>query len=96
MIERNFDREYVVIGTSTDRIYLFDKDSNTPLWKYETGGSIRKIFISKDGFNVNSKAISYLEPLIVGEAFPEFKDGIPRISNLKLLLTPKKLKKYVP
>ena len=55
-----------------------------------------KSFISKDGFNVNSKAISYLEPLIVGEAFPEFKDGIPRISNLKLLLTPKKLKKYVP
>ena len=55
-----------------------------------------KSFISKDGFNVNSKAISYLKPLIAGEAFPEFKDGIPRISNLKLLLTPKKLKKYIP
>ena len=55
-----------------------------------------KSFISKDGFNVNSKAIAYLKPLIAGEAFPEFKDGIPRISNLKLLLTPKKLKKYVP
>jgi len=55
-----------------------------------------KSFISKDGFNVNSKAIAYLKPLIAGEAFPEFKDGIPRISNLKLLLTPKKLKKYIP
>ena len=55
-----------------------------------------KSFISKDGFNVNSKAIAYLKPLIAGETFPEFKDGIPRISNLKLLLTPKKLKKYIP
>ena len=49
-----------------------------------------------DGFNVNSKAIAYLRPLIIGEAFPEFKNGIPKISNLKLLLAPKKLKKWVP
>ena len=55
-----------------------------------------KSFISEDGFNINSKAIAYLRPLIIGEAFPEFKNGIPKISNLKLLLAPKKLKKWVP
>ena len=53
-----------------------------------------KSFITKDGFNVNSKAIAYLRPLIIGEAFPEFKKGIPKLSNLKLLLAPKKLKKW--
>ena len=35
-----------------------------------------KSFISKDGFNVTNKAIKYLRPLIVCEAFPEFKNGI--------------------
>ena len=53
-----------------------------------------KSFISKNGFDVNSKAIAYLKPLIRGEAFPEFKEGLPKLSNLKLLLAPKKLKKW--
>ena len=28
-----------------------------------------KSFISKDGFNVNLKAVRYLQPLIIGEAY---------------------------
>ena len=55
---------------------------------------IPKSFITKDGFNINSKAINYLRPLIIGEVFPEFEEGIPKLSNLKLLLVPKKLKKW--
>ena len=34
-------------------------------------------FISKNGFDVTSSAIKYLKPLIQGEAFPKFKNGIP-------------------
>ncbi len=55
---------------------------------------IPKSFITKDGFNINSKAINYLRPLIIGEVFPEFEEGIPKLSNLKLLLVPKRLKKW--
>ena len=50
-----------------------------------------KSFISKDGFDVNSKAIEYLSPLIKGEAYPRFKNGIPRIKKLKLIQVKKKL-----
>ena len=50
-----------------------------------------KSFISKDGFDVTSKAIKYLQPLILGEAFPKFKDGIPTSEKLKLIEVTKKL-----
>ena len=50
-----------------------------------------KSFISKDGFDVTAKAIKYLQPLILGEAFPNFKDGIPTSEKLKLIEVTKKL-----
>ena len=50
-----------------------------------------KSFISKDGFDVTSKAMKYLQPLILGEAFPNFKDGIPASEKLKLIEVTKKL-----
>ena len=50
-----------------------------------------KSFISSDGFDVTSKAIKYLSPLIKGEAYPKFKDGIPVTQKLKLLQVKKKL-----
>ena len=50
-----------------------------------------KSFISKDGFDVTSKAFKYLQPLILGEAFPNFKDGIPTSEKLKLIEVTKKL-----
>ena len=50
-----------------------------------------KSYISGNGFNVTSKAIKYLSPLIKGEAYPKFKDGIPVTQKLKLLQVKKKL-----
>ena len=40
-----------------------------------------KSYISIDGFNVTNKAVNYLRPLIAGEAFPDFKNGIPSIKK---------------
>ena len=48
-------------------------------------------FISKDGFDVTTKAIKYLKPLIQGEAYPKFKNGIPHSQKLKLVEVKKKL-----
>jgi 6-phosphofructokinase 1 len=50
-----------------------------------------KTFISKNGMNVTSKAIKYLQPLIEGESSPKFKNGIPEITKLKLIEVKKKL-----
>ena len=48
-------------------------------------------FISKNGFDVTPSAIKYLKPLIQGEAFPKFKNGIPYTQKLKLEEVKKKL-----
>ena len=50
-----------------------------------------KSYISGDGFNVTSKAIKYLRPLIKGEAYSKFKNGIPVTQKLKLVQVKKKL-----
>ena len=53
-----------------------------------------KAFITKDGFDVNIKAIKYLQPLILGEAYPRFYNGVPKIEQLKLIEVKKKLPKW--
>ena len=48
-------------------------------------------FISKDGFGITQTARDYLQPLIVGEDYPPYKNGVPHYPKLKKLLAPKKL-----
>ena len=48
-------------------------------------------FISADGFGVTEAARRYLVPLIAGEAYPPFKDGLPDYVALHNVSTPKKL-----
>ena len=54
--------------------------------------SMPRDFITPDGFGITSKARKYLAPLVRGEAFPPFKDGLPRYVRLKNVAVPKKLK----
>ena len=48
-------------------------------------------YITSNGFGITAKARKYLSPLIRGEAFPAFKDGLPRYVRLKNVAVPKKL-----
>jgi ATP-dependent phosphofructokinase / diphosphate-dependent phosphofructokinase len=48
-------------------------------------------FISADGFGLTEAARRYLAPLIVGEAFPPFKNGLPDYVRLQNVAAPKKL-----
>ena len=48
-------------------------------------------FISADGFGITEGARRYLAPLIVGEAYPPFKDGLPDYVKLQNAPAPKKL-----
>jgi 6-phosphofructokinase len=40
-------------------------------------------FITADGFHITQKCRNYLAPLIAGEAFPPFENGLPRYVRLK-------------
>jgi len=48
-------------------------------------------FITSDGFGITDKCRTYLEPLITGEAYPPYENGLPRYVKLKNLAVDKKL-----
>ena len=48
-------------------------------------------FIGTDGFSITEAARRYLAPLIVGEAYPPFKNGLPDYVQLQNVAVPKKL-----
>ncbi|MDB3994752.1 6-phosphofructokinase [Gammaproteobacteria bacterium] len=51
-------------------------------------------FISKNGFGVTEACKNYLRPLIQGEAYPPYKDGVIETASLKNKLVKKKLKTF--
>jgi 6-phosphofructokinase len=51
-------------------------------------------FISKDGFGVTQSCKNYLSPLIQGEAWAPFEDGVIQTASLKNKLVRKKLKNF--
>ncbi len=53
-----------------------------------------KKFISKDGFGVTEACKNHLRPLIQGEAYPPYKDGVIETASLRNKLVKKKLKTF--
>ena len=51
-------------------------------------------FITRDGFGVTEACKNYLRPLIKGEAYPPYKDGVIETASLKNKLVKKKLKTF--
>ncbi len=51
-----------------------------------------KNFITGDGFGITKKCRDYLAPLIKGEDYPPYKDGMPRYVRLKNVAVNRKLK----
>jgi 6-phosphofructokinase 1 len=50
-------------------------------------------FISRDGFGITPKCRQYLAPLIKGEDYPPYRNGLPQYVVLKKIAVPKKLSK---
>ena len=50
-----------------------------------------KNFITRDGFGITEKCRTYLAPLMKGEDYPPYKDGLPQYVRLKNVAVPKKL-----
>jgi hypothetical protein len=51
-----------------------------------------KNYITSDGYGVTQEGIDYLSPLIQGEDYPPYKNGIPEYTKLKNVPVKKKLK----
>ena len=51
-------------------------------------------FISRDGFGITDACRQYLAPLIKGEAYPPYKNGIPQYVRLKNVAVDKKLDEF--
>ena len=48
-------------------------------------------YISEDGFGITEKCRRYLSPLILGEDYPPYDNGLPKYVRLKNVAVPKKL-----
>ena len=48
-------------------------------------------FISDDGMGITEACRRYLQPLIQGEAYPPYVNGLPDYVTLKNQLAPKKI-----
>lgn len=53
-------------------------------------------FITADGFGITEKAREYFSPLIRGEDYPPYKNGLPQYARLKNVLVPQKLPVWKP
>ena len=53
-----------------------------------------KSYITKDGFGITAKGKRYLAPLIAGEDYPAYRNGVPQYVRLKNELVKKKLKPF--
>ena len=51
-------------------------------------------YISEDGFGITEACRRYLQPLIEGEDYPPYENGLPRYVRLKNQAVPKKLEAF--
>ena len=75
---------------------IIERVSNKPYkWRISEGNlkdiankekTVPSSFLENDKFRINNKGIQYLLPLIQGESFPEFKNGLPKYEQLDLHL----------
>jgi len=92
--------EYAVKGHNSV-MPAIKRTSNKPYrWKIEMAplskvANVEKMmpasFISKDGFGITNKCREYLAPLMKGEDYPPYKNGLPKYVTLKKVAVPKKL-----
>ena len=79
------------IGRTSDKPYRW-KIAPVPLARVaNVEKKLPRGFITADGYGITAKARAYLAPLMRGEDFPPFRDGLPQYVRLKNLAVPKKL-----
>ena len=49
-------------------------------------------YITEDGFGITAACRRYLEPLVAGEAYPPYRDGLPHYVSIKGAAVRKRLR----
>jgi 6-phosphofructokinase 1 len=84
--------ELAVKGQSAVMPAIIRKSSKPYRWKIEpvplaqvanVEKKVPRDFITADGFGITTKARNYLAPLIAGEDYPPYKDGLPDYVRIK-------------
>ena len=81
VIVRKSSRPYRWTIGSTDIVAVANKEKMVP-----------RHFITADGFGITAAARRYLQPLIEGEAYPPYEDGLPRYVTLRKAKVRRRLK----
>ncbi|MGB6976237.1 MAG: 6-phosphofructokinase [Gammaproteobacteria bacterium] len=93
--------EQAVAGKSNIMLTIERRPSKTYRWRIgevpleKVANVERKVprnFITKDGFQITAACREYLAPLIDGEAYPPYKNGLPQYVQLENKLVLKKIK----
>ena len=80
-----------VIKRTSDAPYRWKIDS-APLSRIANKEkTVPRRYITRDGFGITAKAREYFAPLIQGEDYPKYKDGVPVYATLKNVAVPRKL-----
>ncbi len=93
--------EFALAGKKAVMTTIVRKPGKTYRWEVgeadlsEVANVERKMprsYITRDGFGISDECRAYLQPLIVGEDYPPYKNGLPQYARLKKVLVEKKLK----
>jgi len=87
----------MALDGKTGSMPIICRESNDPYeWSIKEAGLIQIAnkektvpldFISEDGFRIRKKGVEYLRPLIMGESYPRYRDGVPYYQPLDLHLS---------
>ena len=92
-----------VAGKNSVMPALIRTSNNPYTWEMGSGdladiANVEKMmpmeYISEDGFGITDACREYLLPLIEGEAYPPYKNGMPEYVTLKKNLVEKKLPEF--
>ena len=95
--------EYTVAGHNSVRPTIVRESSKPYKWsvgmaKLSEVANVEKMmpanYISEDGFGISQACRDYLLPLIEGEDYPPYKDGLPDYVRLKSVAVAKKLAEF--
>jgi 6-phosphofructokinase 1 len=93
--------EYAVKGMNAVMPAIIRKSSQPYRWKIEpvqladvanVEKKVPRNFITADGFGITAACRRYLAPLIAGEDYPPYRDGLPDYVKIKGKAVRRKLK----
>lgn len=94
---------FAIEGQNAIMVYIKRVSQNPYLWEVDHAPLVEiankekfmpRDFIDEEGFHITQKCRDYVEPLMYGEDYPEYSNGLPDYLRLSHTLVTKKLKVF--